>query len=110
MSYSVVLGDLGPIMTLNISADGFTLDEATDTVVLRYEDPDGTIREVDVDIEDDVSGDCSVTWVDGDLPAVGPYVGLVVVTRVVASVPDPTFPRSFPNDGTKVVWWVNGTI
>ncbi len=112
MSYTVILGDLGPQMPIGLQAGGaaFPLDTDNDTVVLRYTDPAGTVHHVDLTIINAPTGQCEAVWVGGDLPAVGIYRGKVTVTRVSGmapdQVPDTTFPRTFPNDDTDIIWAV----
>lgn len=107
MTYSVVIGDLGPEMPITLVDGGgpFVLDVDKHTVRLAYRDPDGDSHVVDMDIEDPTNGVVQRTWLPGDLPAVGLYRGLVQVTRDS----DNTYPRTFPNDGTSVLWWVFAT-
>jgi len=108
MAYSIVLGDLGPVMPLTLTDDGtaFTLDAVNDTVTLHYSDPSGVVRQIAVTIVDAPNGACQVAWVDGDLPLVGIYTGQVRVTRAGNT----TFPRSFPNDGSFIYWTVQQQI
>jgi hypothetical protein len=107
MSYDIVYGSLGPVLPLTLTANSaeFALEE-TDTVVLRYEDPDGEVHEVPMVITSAATGEVEYTWVDGDLPAVGAYKGQVTVTRA----DDDTFPRAFPSDGSHIIWWVHRRI
>ena len=108
MSYEIVLGNLGPVFPLTLTANGvvFALDNVNDTVKLRYLDPNGSTHEVTMTITSAVNGQVSYTWINGDLPVAGVYRGLVTVTRAA----DPTFPRTFPSDGNKIIWWVYPTI
>lgn len=108
MSYDIVYGSLGPVLPLTLTENGgaFALDELTDTVKLRYIDPDGDTHEVTMDITAAASGEIEYTWVALDLPAVGPYKGQVVVERTG----DNSFPRKFPSDGSHILWWVHKAI
>jgi hypothetical protein len=107
MSYEIVLGSLGPVFPLTLTAnDGtFTLED-DDTVTLRYVDPDGETHEVEMEITSATDGEVEYTWVDGDLPSVGVYKGQVTVERAL----DATFPRIFPSNGQRVLWWVQSAI
>lgn len=109
MSYSIVLGDLGPVFPAVLSDDSgpFVLDATHDTVTLDYTDPAGTTHSVAMTIEVPSAGSIQRTWIAGDLPVPGLYRGMFKITRNDADV---TYPRSFPNDGTNVIWWVTGTI
>jgi hypothetical protein len=104
MSYEIVLGSLGPVFPLTLTEnDGtFTLDALNDTVLLRYTDPDDTVHEVTMTITTASAGEVEYTWVAGDLPTVGAYKGQVTVTRTG----DATFPRTFPSDGSNIIWTV----
>jgi hypothetical protein len=108
MSYDIVLGDLGPEMPITLQDDGgaFVLNTGTDTVFLHYNDPSGANHIVALEIIDAPTGACTRTWVAGDLPVIGAYIGQVKVLRSG----DPTFPRSFPNAGDKIIWWCNVSI
>lgn len=108
MSYELVLGSLGPVFPLTLTANGvaFTLDEVNDTVTLKYLDPDGVEHSVEMTITSAADGEVEYTWVDGDLPAVGVYRGQVKVERVA----DLTFPRTWPSDGSRILWWVHSAI
>ncbi len=108
MSYSAVLGDLGPVFPLIITDNGvaFVLDTMKDTVTLHYIDPLGVTHSVAMVIQNAATGSLTRTWITGDLPAVGLYTGMVKVVRSM----DNTFPRSFPNDGSKLLWRCNQTI
>lgn len=107
MSYELVIGSLGPVLPLTLTADGaaFTLD-AEDTVTLRYLDPDGETHEVTMEITSAAAGEVEYAWETGDLPSVGVYKGQVTVERTA----DTTFPRIFPSDGQKLLWWVHAAI
>lgn len=106
VTYSVALGDAGPPMELSISHEGFALDE-DDTCTLRYIGPDKISRTKTLEIVSATAGTLKVPSWDGDDFAVpGQYVGRVVVSRAG----DETFPRTFPNDGTGLVWMVSGDV
>lgn len=107
MSYEIVLGSLGPKFPLTLTAndEAFPLDE-DDTVTLRYLDPDGEEHEVEMEITSAADGEIEYTWVEGDLPSVGAYKGQVTVARDE----DATFPRIFPSNGQKLLWWVHAAI
>lgn len=107
MSYEIVFGSLGPVfpLTLTVNDDAFTL-EVSDTVTLRYVDPDGETHTVTMTITSASEGEIEYTWVDGDLPAVGVYKGQVTVARAG----DDSFPRIFPSNGQKLLWWVHEAI
>lgn len=112
MSYGIVLGDLGPVFDLPPLYDSaagavFVLDDAHDTATLHYTDPLGTAHSVALAIVDATNGLVSRTWVSGDLPVVGTYVGMVHVSRSTDVV---TFPRSFPDDGSKILWNIYSSI
>jgi len=108
MSYEIVLGSLGPKLPLTLTANdaALALNSGTDTVTLRYEDPDGDIHEVTMTITSAAAGEVEYAWVEGDLPVAGVYKGQVTVARTG----DTTFPRKFPSDGQKVIWWVHGAV
>jgi hypothetical protein len=59
-----------------------------------------------MNIDDGPTGAVSRTWIGGDLPSAGLYIGMIKLTYVG----DGTYPRSFPNDGTKLTWYVYDTI
>lgn len=108
MSYDIVLNDTGPQMVINITADGsaFVLNAGTDTAVLRYITPAGDTEEVSLTISNAAIGELTRAWQSGDLPVVGAYKGQVQVTRSG----DTTFPRTFPNNGSRLIWWVHVEI
>ena len=108
MSYEIVFGSLGPVFPLTLTAndEAFELDADADTITLRYVDPDGEEHEVEMEITSAIDGEIEYTWVDGDLPAVGVYKGQVTVERDG----DTTFPRIFPSNGQKLLWWVHAAI
>lgn len=107
MGYSLILGDLGPPLPIQLTDDGapFVL-QAGDVVVLRYLDPGCVEHEVPLVVLVAATGSCQAEWSAGDLPLTGYYRGLVVVERSS----DPTFPRSFPDDGSRVIWPVNPAV
>lgn len=107
MSYEIVLGSLGPVFPLTLTANGgaFTLN-VTDTVSLKYLGPDGVTRTVAMTITSTVAGEVEYTWVAGNLPVVGVYRGQVIVTRAA----DLTFPRIFPSNGQFVIWWCHRAL
>lgn len=107
MSYELVLGSLGPVFPLTLTANdaAFAL-EVTDTVVLRYTDPDGDTHVVNMTITSAAAGEIEYTWVAGDLPSAGVYKGQVTVTRAA----DLSFPRIFPSSGQRLLWWVHSAI
>lgn len=104
MSYSLVAGDLGPTMPIGLMDNGtpFVLDTMTDTVALNYVGVDKIARTIALTIVNAATGSCEAAWVAGDLPVVGAYQGQVKVTREG----DDSFPRSFPNDGSFLVFSV----
>jgi hypothetical protein len=108
MSYSIVLGSLGPVFPITLTENdvAFPLDVINDTVILRYLDASGNVHEVDMDITLAASGECEYIWTAGDLPVAGPYKGQVKVSRAG----DATFPRTFPSDGSHIIWWVHTAI
>lgn len=108
MSYEIVLGSLGPIFPLALTENNlpFVLDTVNDTVILRYLDPTGATHQVVMTITLAASGQVQHVWINGELPAVGVYKGQVTVTRAG----DTSFPRIFPSDGSKVIWWVHKAI
>lgn len=103
MGFNIILGDLKP-MTGQLTASGaaFPLVELTDTLVMTYTTPEGTTKTKALTITDAALGKWTANWVDGDLPEVGHYVGQITVTRSG----DASFPRSFPDDGSMILWWV----
>lgn len=107
MSYELVLGSLGPVFPLTLTANdaAFALEE-DDTVLLRYIDPDGDTHEVEMEITSAADGEIEYTWTEGDLPSAGVYKGQVTVTRAL----DETFPRIFPSSGQRLLWWVHTAI
>ena len=108
MSYEIVLGSLGPVFPLTLTANSaaFVLDAINDTVTLKYLDPDGDEHTVTMDITSAVNGEIEYTWVAGNLPSVGVYRGQITVTRAA----DATFPRIFPSNGQRLLWWVHSAI
>jgi hypothetical protein len=108
MSFNYTLNDLGPDLVLELTSDddSFVLNASTDTAVLRYKTPEGDTLEVSLVISSAATGEVTRRWEDGDLPVAGAYVGQVEISRGT----DATFPRTFPNDGTKIIWWVNPKI
>lgn len=102
-NYGIVLGDLGPTMPVQLLDNGapFVLVADTDVVTLNYLGPDKILRSKVLAIAVPSTGSCVAAWEAGDLPVFGPYQGLATVTRVG----DSTFPRTFPNGGTKIIWW-----
>lgn len=97
------MGDFGPTMPFTLTSSGlpFVL-LAGDVVVLRYYDPVGGLHTVPLTVVDPTMGTCSYTWVTQDLPAVGFYRGQINVVRTT----DSSFPRSWPDDGTTIIWGV----
>lgn len=108
MSFNYILNDLGPDLVMELTSDGntFVLNAGTDTAVLRYKTPDGDTLEVPLEITNAATGEVTRSWEIDDMPSVGAYQGQVEITRTG----DATFPRTFPNDGTKIIWWVNPEI
>ena len=107
MSYTIVQGDNGPVFPVTLIEGGAPLVLLdTDIVYMNYIDPMNVFHSVNMDIMDLATGLVQRTWISGDLPTPGPYVGLVTVVRVG----DTTFPRSFPNDLTKIIWWAGYAI
>ncbi len=104
MSYSAVLGDIGPVFPVALTDNGavFALDVDTDIVMMNYLDPSGALHVVVLTIEDPANGKVQRTWVAGDLPVLGAYFGQIKVFRMS----DNTFPRTFPNDGSQLIWWI----
>lgn len=106
MSHNTVLGDLKPLSgTLTSGGAAFAL-ELTDTVTLKYIIPSGTVKTKALTIANAPAGEWQADWVAGDLPEVGYYLGQIEVARAG----DDTFPRTFPDDGTTIIWWVNPKI
>jgi|SRR6185312_12272865 len=109
-AYSVVLGDMGPSMPIQLIAGGvpFVINTLTDVITLNYDVPcsGGVVLSKVLTVTDAATGQCAAVWAAGDLPNVGTYRGLVRVTRSG----DPTFPRTFPNDGNKILWYIYQTI
>lgn len=117
MSYSLVLGDSGPSMPVYLSATGgasldaayaapFVLNAGTDTATLHYVDPAGVTHVVALAITNAAQGTCQYSWQSGDLPAVGVYRGQAKVARSG----DSTFPRTFPDDGSNLIWNVYAQV
>lgn len=102
---NIVLGDAAPVFTQLIP---IVLNPSTDTAVLEYEivptscdcnDTTSTVLLKTLEVlVDRVQG----IWQVGELPLPGSYQGLVRITRTG----DPTFPRTFPGDGTFFTWTV----
>lgn len=105
MTFETVLGDLKP-MGYTIAMAGVLPLLVTDVVTLRYTTPDGVTKEKAVTVVDVGTGEVQADWIAGDLPSVGPYIGLTTVTRVG----DASFPRTYPDDGSKIIWWVHRAI
>lgn len=103
MAYSIVLGDLKPLAG-QLTADGaaFLLDDSIDVVTLRYVTPSGEVKAKVLTLTSPGTGAWEAVWVAGDLPEVGDYRGQIEVARPS----DPTFPRTFPDDGHTLVWSV----
>ncbi len=104
MSWECVQGDTLEAMPLQITRNGaaFPLEEG-DVVVLRYENPAGAVFQKTLTIVDAPTGQLEAVWVDGDTDVVGAYLGQIKVTRLGDDV-------RFPDDGSKVVWWVHTAI
>lgn len=109
ISYS--LGDPGPAMQLTLMDPDLNnpgdlvplvLVPDADTVVLNYTDPSGAPHTVTLPIVNASAGGVERVWVVGDLPAIGAYVGQVVVQRAG----DSTFPRTYPRDKGRISWHV----
>ena len=114
MSYSIVQGTVNPPMPMQIFTGGvaYQLDPDTDTVVLKYKDPDGAVFEVELDItteyvEDPPAGELvDVTtgqlrriWQSGETDIPGIYEGRLFVTRGGRN-------QAFPNETLPFVWTV----
>jgi hypothetical protein len=106
--YQVILGDSGPDMTMQLTFDDapLVLNASTDTVTMRYLTPGGNTLEVALEITNATLGNVKRSIQTGDFPDVGPYQGQVTVARTG----DTTFPRTFPNTGAKMIWWVHEKI
>lgn len=96
MSFSLVVGDLEPDMTLTVSA---SLTGAS-SYQLLWRKPDGTESTVSLTAVDLAAGQVKRVWVAGDTAMAGVHRGRVVVTWPSAQ------PQTFPNDGTWFIWYV----
>lgn len=90
-----------PLQLTRNDAD-YPLEEG-DVIVLRYTDPDGDTFEKTLDVVDAPTGQLEAVWEAGETDVVGAYVGQVKLTRLGDDV-------TFPDDGSKVIWWVNKAI
>lgn len=104
MSWNCVQGDTLETMPLQITRDdeAYALEEG-DTIVLRYTDPDGDTFDKTLDIVDAPTGQLEAVWVDGETDVTGGYIGQIKLTRLGDVV-------TFPDDGAKIIWWVNPAI
>lgn len=103
MAYTIVEGNLLPVMTVTLGEDGnaFIL-QLTDTVTLVWNDANGTRHSGSMSIVTAASGIVRRTWEDGDTDVVGECLGQIDVLRVGETVP-----RTFPNTGALLRWHVN---
>jgi hypothetical protein len=105
MSYSLVVGDLEPDMEIDaVDYNGSVgtaavLTGATD-VSLRWKKPDGTVITVPLVVIDLATGRLKRVWVAGDSDQEGVHFGQVVVTLANGEL------RTYPNDGSQIIWWV----
>lgn len=106
MAYEIVIGSAEPMPgQLVIGGSPLPL-ELTDTLTLLYRMPDGVEAEKVLTIADASQGTWLAEWVAGDLPVTGGYTGKIRLTRPA----DSTYPRFFPDDGSRIIWWVYPTI
>lgn len=119
MSYSIVQGTLDPPMPITVYTGGdvaFAIDEETDTVVLKYKDPDGVLFEVELDITSEyveappvgelvngTAGQLRRIWQAGETDIPGVYLGRIFVTREGRT-------RGFPSESLPFVWTVEPII
>lgn len=101
-------------MPLQVLAGGeaYAIDPETDTVTLKYRDPNGEVYEVELDldtlyVEDPPEGELVSAatgqlrriWQPGETDIPGIYEGRLFVTRGVRG-------RAFPNDTLPFIWTV----
>lgn len=104
MSYEIVKGDTGPAMPVTLTVSGTAIDvSGADTVVMRWAKPDGTVTESTLTVLDASVGSFQMEWSTGDTDQIGAHIGEVVVTTGSEI-------ETFPNDGTKIIWFVNPTV
>lgn len=104
MSFDIVKGDLGPFMPVTITVDGVAIDTSTaDTVELKWAKPDGTLVTSTLTPVNPAVGAYNMVWDSGNTDQIGPHLGQVVVTE--AGVP-----KTYPSDGSYVIWFVNPTV
>lgn len=104
MSFDLVRGDLNPSMPLDIVVAGTAWDlSGADTVEMHWTDPNGVEYTRALTVVNALLGQFQLDWIAGDTDVVGPYQGQVVATTSGA-------PKTFPSDGSKVIWFVNPQV
>lgn len=98
MAFDIVKGDTSPAMDIDLSADTSTAD----SVQLRWVKPDGTEYLTNLTVVNATLGTYKMQWAVEDTDQIGPHFADVVVTTGSAI-------ETFPADGSKIIWWVNGT-
>lgn len=104
MSFDLVRGDLLPIMPVAVTYGGVAVDLSTaSSVEMHWVDPDGIAHTRALTPVSAALGTFTLNWIAGDTTIVGVYRGQVVA--VVSGSQ-----RSFPEDGSTYVWWVNPQV
>lgn len=104
MSWNCIQGDTLETMPLQLIRNDvpYPLEEG-DAIVLHYIDPDGTTFEKALTLIDAPTGQLEAVWLAGETDVVGAYLGQIKVTRLGDDV-------TFPDDGSRVIWWVYTAI
>ena len=97
-------GDLNPMSISLVTSAGAAVDITTaDTVEFRWVKPDGTLYSTAPTIVTAATGSIRIDWASDDTDQVGPHLGEVIVTT-------DGVPTTYPNDGSKIIWWVNPQV
>lgn len=104
MSYEIVRGDLGPDMPIAITENGVAVNcSGASSVELHWVKPDGTEVTDTLTAVDATAGSYKMVWASGDTDQTGACLGQVVVTTA-------GIPKTYPSDGTLMIWWVNPQV
>lgn len=100
MSFNLVPGDLTPMpVTLRSNGVEVAVDGAA-VVEFFWRKPDGTEVTVALTSVNRLLGQFQRDWVAGDTDLVGTHYGRVRVT-------EGGVPKTYPDDGSRIIWFVN---
>lgn len=102
----LVQGDLEddlPVLLVDLSGSPVDISDATQTPVLHWRKPDGTVVDASLTVVDAASGKVGRIWSTGDTDVAGLHRAQVVVQRAAGE-------QVFPLDGTHFRWIVHALI